>query len=126
MHGKGTLIYPNGERYEGSWVYGKRHGFGAYHYLDGGRYEGEWVDDRIQGKGKSVYANGNVSGGRRLGARVRRARAHVAHGQGRSSRAPSPPPPLARRPSAPAASGADETTRPLLPYRTFPHNNADL
>jgi hypothetical protein len=53
MHGKGTLIYPNGERYEGSWVYGKRHGPGTYFYLDGGRYEGEWVDDRIQGREKA-------------------------------------------------------------------------
>lgn len=26
MHGKGCLVYPNGERYEGNWVYGKRHG----------------------------------------------------------------------------------------------------
>ena len=26
MHGKGALVYPNGERYEGAWVYGKRHG----------------------------------------------------------------------------------------------------
>jgi len=41
MHGKGNLIYPNGERYEGNWLHGKRHGFGVYHYLDGGRYEGE-------------------------------------------------------------------------------------
>ena len=26
MHGRGALIYPNGERYEGAWVYGRRHG----------------------------------------------------------------------------------------------------
>ena len=26
MHGRGALIYPNGERYDGSWVHGKRHG----------------------------------------------------------------------------------------------------
>ncbi len=38
MHGKGTLIYPNGERYEGNWVYGKRHGFGTYFYLDSGAF----------------------------------------------------------------------------------------
>ena len=53
-------MYPNAERYEGNWVYGKRHGSGVYFYLDGGRYDGEWVDDRIQGRGKSIYANSNV------------------------------------------------------------------
>ena len=26
MHGKGSLVYPNNERYDGAWVYGKRHG----------------------------------------------------------------------------------------------------
>ena len=39
MHGRGSIVYPNNERYEGDWVMGKRHGFGTYHYLDGGRYE---------------------------------------------------------------------------------------
>lgn len=29
MHGKGSLIYPNNERYDGTWVYGKRHGHGV-------------------------------------------------------------------------------------------------
>ena len=28
MHGVGKLVYPNGEEYEGDWVYGKRHGRG--------------------------------------------------------------------------------------------------
>ena len=120
MHGKGTLIYPNGERYEGSWVYGKRHGFGAYHYLDGGRYEGEWVDDRIQGKGKSVYANGNVSGGRRLGARVRRARARTSRtGKEQLARAAA-----AARTVPQRACRLELTADPPPPH--FSHNNADL
>lgn len=63
IHGDGSLVYPNGERYEGQWVQGKRHGRGAYHYADGGRYEGEWVDDKIHGRGQSHYANGNVYDG---------------------------------------------------------------
>ena len=29
MHGKGSLVYPNNERYDGTWVYGKRHGLVA-------------------------------------------------------------------------------------------------
>ena len=30
MHGKGKLVYENGEVYEGDWVRGKRHGQGQY------------------------------------------------------------------------------------------------
>ena len=47
MHGKGTLVYPNSERYEGDFRHGKRHGYGVYSYQDGGRFEGEWVDDTL-------------------------------------------------------------------------------
>jgi hypothetical protein len=50
MHGKGTLIYPNGERYEGNWVYGKRHGFGTYFYLDSGAFgffRTKWRGERV-------------------------------------------------------------------------------
>eukprot|EP01079_Euglenida_sp_SAG-EU17-18_P011274 gene11274-2050_t len=46
MHGRGTLIYPNKEKYEGDWVYGKRHGYGVYSYADSSKYDGEWVDDK--------------------------------------------------------------------------------
>ena len=59
MHGKGALVYPNGEKYEGDFQHGKRHGFGVYSYSDGGRFEGEWVDDKVHGRGVSVYASGN-------------------------------------------------------------------
>ena len=41
MHGKGTLVYPNSERYEGDFRHGKRHGYGVDSYQDGGRFEGE-------------------------------------------------------------------------------------
>jgi hypothetical protein len=59
MHGKGALVYPNGEKYEGDFQHGKRHGFGVYSYADGGRFEGEWVDDKVHGRGVSVYSSGN-------------------------------------------------------------------
>ena len=51
MHGKGALVYPNGEKYEGDFQHGKRHGYGVYSYADGGRFEGEWVDDKVHGRG---------------------------------------------------------------------------
>jgi hypothetical protein len=53
------LIYPNGERYEGSWVYGKRHGFGALTYADGDKYTGSWTDGKMNGQGTYVYADGD-------------------------------------------------------------------
>jgi hypothetical protein len=30
-------VYPNGERYAGAWLHGRRHGVGTYSYVDGGR-----------------------------------------------------------------------------------------
>ena len=59
MHGKGALVYPNGEKYEGDFQHGKRHGYGVYSYADGGRFEGEWVDDKVHGRGVSIYSSGN-------------------------------------------------------------------
>lgn len=38
MHGKGSLTYPSGEKYEGDWQWGKRHGFGRMTFPDGARY----------------------------------------------------------------------------------------
>ena len=59
MNGRGKLVYPNEEVYEGDWVFGKRHGQGTYYYLDGGSYRGQWENDKINGTGVSLYANGN-------------------------------------------------------------------
>lgn len=59
--GEGIYIYPNGDRYEGSWKYDKRHGegkmyykLGSAHELAGGYYEGTFVDDKIEGIGKTI------------------------------------------------------------------------
>ena len=42
MHGKGRLVYENGEIYAGDWLRGKRHGRGEYTYNDGTKFEGVW------------------------------------------------------------------------------------
>jgi len=42
MHGKGILIYPNGDRYEGQWTNGLRNGKGIMSYVNGTIYEEEW------------------------------------------------------------------------------------
>ena len=52
MHGKGAIVYPNNERYEGDFVHGKRHGYGVYSYADGGKFEGEWIDDKVHRAGR--------------------------------------------------------------------------
>ena len=64
VRSQGTLIYPNGERYEGSWVYGKRHGFGIFTCAaDGYRYEGEWYQGRRHGTGTIYLPNGDAFSG---------------------------------------------------------------
>lgn len=45
------MTYSNGDKYEGSWVNGKKHGFGIYIYSDKSKYEGEWANDMRNGKG---------------------------------------------------------------------------
>ena len=40
FHGRGSIVYSNGERYAGEWQYGQRHGRGTYTYADGGTYSG--------------------------------------------------------------------------------------
>ena len=39
---KGTEVYPNSERYEGSFLNGKKHGRGSYLWPNGESYDGEW------------------------------------------------------------------------------------
>lgn len=49
LTGKGTVIYKNGDKYEGDWASDVRHGLGTlWIYKDGKykvRYNGEWRDD---------------------------------------------------------------------------------
>eukprot|EP01083_Nonionella_stella_P140406 430528_1 len=60
----GRYAFPNGDRYIGNFLDGKRHGFGLYLSSRGHRYEGQWVDDARHGKGEIIYAEkmGRYSG----------------------------------------------------------------
>ena len=60
FHGKGSIVYSNGEKYAGDWEHGQRHGTGVYTYADGGSYDGQWDRDKISGEGRARYADGNV------------------------------------------------------------------
>ena len=44
-HGKGKLVWPSGDVYEGDFKNGKRHGKGKRINSDGSYYEGEYEDD---------------------------------------------------------------------------------
>lgn len=56
--GKGILIYSNGDVYEGGLVNGKRNGKGKYTSVEG-IYDGDFVDDKKEGQGTFTWYNGN-------------------------------------------------------------------
>ena len=47
MNGKGTYVFPNGNRFEGEWSNDVKHGYGVLTYVNGERYEGEWQGDKV-------------------------------------------------------------------------------
>lgn len=59
IHGQGIYHYANGERYSGQWENGKFHGEGTYFFESGSRFSGQWLNDEKQGKGTLYRANGD-------------------------------------------------------------------
>jgi hypothetical protein len=62
--GSGTLRYfwqgePSNGTYTGQLRGGQRSGRGTMVFLNGNRYDGEWADDKLNGHGTFVFANGN-------------------------------------------------------------------
>jgi len=61
-HGKGVLIFANGEKYKGSFVDGKKHGKGTFNYANGDQYSGQWKggeklgDTKFEAKAKHQNA----------------------------------------------------------------------
>ncbi len=58
-HGKGIVVFDNGNSYEGNFVKGKRHGYGVYTFADGEKYEGEWFQNQQHGQGTYYFNNNN-------------------------------------------------------------------
>eukprot|EP00455_Lapot_gusevi_P045060 TRINITY_DN5725_c0_g4_i2.p1 TRINITY_DN5725_c0_g4~~TRINITY_DN5725_c0_g4_i2.p1 ORF type:complete len:452 (-),score=55.59 TRINITY_DN5725_c0_g4_i2:81-1436(-) len=60
-HGFGTQVWPNGNKYEGQWVAGRREGRGTFWIFDGAKlkkqYHGCWVADLKEGLGVFYYDN---------------------------------------------------------------------
>lgn len=54
-HGQGVFYYPDGSKYEGSWVDDQRQGHGVYTYPNGDTYDGEWLHHQRHGQGTYTH-----------------------------------------------------------------------
>lgn len=59
LHGKGLLLYPNGDHYTGFFDHGEISGKGKFVHL-GGAYEGDWKDSKQHGQGVELWADGSI------------------------------------------------------------------
>ena len=59
MEGKGVYSFKDGDKYDGDWVAGKKEGQGIYIFSSGAKYEGNWVQNKMEGKGIFFYKNGD-------------------------------------------------------------------
>lgn len=59
-HGRGTITWENGGKYDGDWVDGKANGCGIMHYGNGDKYEGGWKDGCRCGQGTHHFKDGGV------------------------------------------------------------------
>ncbi|MBR1765865.1 MAG: hypothetical protein IJ745_02345 [Bacteroidales bacterium] len=62
--GQGVKIWADGTRYEGSFVQGHLCGQGSIVWADGSHYEGAWLNDQYEGEGTYTDAAGEVVKGR--------------------------------------------------------------
>jgi len=62
-HGNGIYLYPNGSVYTGEWQQGKKQGWWLYKWSNSNRYEGEWQNNQRHGKGTFVFADGGIHEG---------------------------------------------------------------
>ena len=56
--GKGTMIYPSGNRYDGEYKDGDRSGCGVFDFSNGRRYIGQFKADQFNGKGTWILETG--------------------------------------------------------------------
>jgi hypothetical protein len=59
--GFGRMIYATGDVYVGNWKHNMRHGYGVFTKVNGDHYEGDWLMDKREGFGTYLFsANGKV------------------------------------------------------------------
>ena len=57
-NGTGTYVFPNGDRYTGTWISSRPHGKGVYQFASRERYEGEFRLGKFEGNGAMYYPDG--------------------------------------------------------------------
>ena len=62
-HGKGTYLWPNGDKYVGDWINDEATGQGIYYSREGWRYEGKFQNLVFHGAGTYYFANGKSKKG---------------------------------------------------------------
>eukprot|EP01117_Protostelium_nocturnum_P002525 TRINITY_DN1323_c0_g2_i2.p1 TRINITY_DN1323_c0_g2~~TRINITY_DN1323_c0_g2_i2.p1 ORF type:complete len:1265 (-),score=564.26 TRINITY_DN1323_c0_g2_i2:67-3558(-) len=60
FNGIGTMVFPNGDNYTGSWVNGTQEGNGSLIVSSGIKFTGSFVNGRLHGDGSIFYGNGDV------------------------------------------------------------------
>ena len=63
-HGKGMLTRTNGDKYKGEYKYDKENGQGTYNFANGNKYIGEFKDGKRHGLGKFTIADGSIYEGK--------------------------------------------------------------
>ena len=58
-HGKGKIIYKDGDSYEGDFLNGQLTGYGIYKWVDKNTYEGDFLNGQMHGKGKYKWVDGD-------------------------------------------------------------------
>ncbi|MEM9266951.1 MAG: pentapeptide repeat-containing protein [Cyanobacteria bacterium P01_F01_bin.13] len=58
-NGRGSMLYANGNRYDGEYRDGQRNGCGTFTFTNGRRYVGEFDDDLFSGRGMWILENGD-------------------------------------------------------------------
>lgn len=58
-NGRGSMLYTNGNRYDGNYRSGQRNGCGTFTFANGRRYVGEFSNDLFSGRGMWLLENGD-------------------------------------------------------------------
>ena len=54
-HGRGVLLYNNGDKYYGNFKKGKKDGIGVFFFKNGAKYFGQWEQNKMEGYGIYHY-----------------------------------------------------------------------
>ena len=60
LHGKGKMVWVNGDSYEGEYKEDLRNGYGRMIFKNGDIYEGNFLNGQMHGKGKYIWKNGEI------------------------------------------------------------------